>query len=509
MPPLDTALILRAMVVASDLGENWTGDQVQQNAFADLLNEYGLKAGGTLRDASSGGARTYEAQFRSLGLINRSNNRLTLTHAGEDLVNMVNISETMRYQILKYQYPSAYSMGRMVNIDRSIKIRPFIFLLKLAQDPEINGLSDEDAIIPVVFGRSNSDFNKCKSMILRSRDHGIPSVIPDDEDIRTSRTQNNSYESRINDIKDIANTFKNVLQGVGLIDLFYIDDVVRFKPSNYAISVIDEIDNKPFVDFINHTEEQATYEYGKRDGAVKDTRRIQMPTKSPILYSRDAVISGKFLNQVSLPASSADISSFSLQMQRSFNISHSEVMEALDPILNNLSENIRDHIITLSRGGTKVAEAFEKAVDRIFQDEFGFHSTWAGRKRSISSVGGCADVYVLDLGLDKYGIIDTKSMQSYGLPHADVTKMLQTYIPGISGIYPNATPSKIAFVSYISHLIESGATSRAAHIHSQTKIPVALCSAYGFNKMRENSDFKMNPSAVLNYMSSQNVVNIN
>ena len=64
MMPLDTALILRAMVIASELGTTWGGDQNQQNEFSKLLEMHGLKAGGDQRDSNPGGSRTYEAQMR-------------------------------------------------------------------------------------------------------------------------------------------------------------------------------------------------------------------------------------------------------------------------------------------------------------------------------------------------------------------------------------------------------------------------------------------------------------
>ena len=69
MLPLDTALILRALVVASELGTSWGGEQAHQNKFSKLLDDYGLKSGGEQRDKNSGGSRTYEAQMRSLGFL--------------------------------------------------------------------------------------------------------------------------------------------------------------------------------------------------------------------------------------------------------------------------------------------------------------------------------------------------------------------------------------------------------------------------------------------------------
>jgi hypothetical protein len=79
--------------------------------------------------------------------------------------------------------------------------------LKLAADSEINGLSDKDIVVPVVFGKNADSFENCKNLILRLRREGPEAVIPDDESIRTSKTSNNTFEQRLSDIHDIANTF--------------------------------------------------------------------------------------------------------------------------------------------------------------------------------------------------------------------------------------------------------------------------------------------------------------
>ncbi len=251
MVPLDTALILRAMVVASELGTSWVGDQGQQNKFSELLEKYGLKGGGNQRDDNPGGSRTYEAQMRLLGLLYKDTdtNTLKLTQAGEDLVNLQEPTKTMEFQILKCQFPSSYSLARNVGIDRSIKIRPFVFLLKLAADQDLNGLTDKDIMVPVVYGRQETDFQKCKNLILQLRSADFPAVIPDTSEIRTTKTQSASYDSRIRDIKDIANTFKNVLQGCGLVDLRYVGEETRIFPRKGIMDMVSEVEAMPYIDF--------------------------------------------------------------------------------------------------------------------------------------------------------------------------------------------------------------------------------------------------------------------
>lgn len=506
MYPLDTALILRAMVVASELGSTWGGDQGQQNQFSKLLENYGLKSGGNQRDKNPGGSRTYEAQMRSLGLLYKDEGgSLKLTQSGEDMVSFNQTSKTFQYQILKFQYPSAYSMGRNVNIDLSIKIRPFLFLLKLASDPELDGLSDRDMMIPVVFGESSDSYDLCKSKIIELRLHGIESVVPDSGRIRTTKTQFNSYIQRIKDIKDIANTFKNVLQGAGLVDLRLVDGETRVFPATHIKERFSEIENLPFVDFSDRLE-QSTLQYGRRLGAIKDTRRVFMPSKNPELFTKSSVILQRFLDTIDLPATQAEITVFVEKMQREFHIETPLIIEALSPVINSTKSYTGARLIELSKGGTKLAESFEKNVTKIFEVDFGYHAEWTGRRRSSSSTsGGYMDVFVVETGRNKCGIIDTKSMKQYDLPHQDVAKAKMTYIDTVSELFGNRGNLELEFVAYVSHLIGQGAETRAQEIFDAKNVSVSLISAYGLNRMREDVDLLGNPIAVTNMLAKSSV----
>jgi hypothetical protein len=506
MVPLDTALILRAMVVASELGSSWVGDQGQQNKFSELLEKYGLKGGGNQRDDNSGGSRTYEAQMRLLGLLYKdsSTNTLKLTQAGEDLVNLQEPTKTMEYQILKCQFPSTYSLGRNVGIDRAIKVRPFLFLLKLAADPDLNGLTDKDIMIPVIFGRQDTDLQKCKDLILELRISDFPSVIPDTDEIRTTKTKNNGYNTRLKDIKDIANTFKNVLQGCGLVDLRYVGDETRIFPRRGIMDRVAEVESMPYVDFLGLSDEQATLRYGTRYGAIKDTRRTFMPSKNPELSTKGALVYQEFLDKVGLPASQGQIELFVSEASREYGLTRDVIIDALQPIFSDANYYIGARLIELSKGGTKAAEDFEKSVAKIFEVEFGYGDVqWTGRRRR-SGLGGFMDVFVVEVERNLCGIIDTKSTNSYDLPHQDVTKAITTYIDTASELYGSRNLD-LAFVGYVSHLIADGAVTRAKEIYNAKSIPVSLVSAYGLNSLRQEFGGINRPDLVTTRLTSDSV----
>ncbi|QWE06065.1 hypothetical protein [Polynucleobacter sp. JS-JIR-5-A7] len=503
--PLETALFLKAMVVASELGSNWTGDQKQQNHFAKLLEDYGLKGGGNQRDKNSGGARTYEAQLRLLGLLYKDKEgNLSLTQSGLAAVELEDLANTFIWQILKVQYPCQYSVGRNVNIDPSIKVRPFVLLLDLMQDPELNGLTDVDMEVPVVFGHNHATYDECKAKILLARKNGIASVLPDGEYLRTTKTIDTPYDMRLADIKDIANTFKNVLQGAGMIEERVVEeDKTRWFIGRNIIPVLNEVKQVPFVDFDKLEPLQAQLQYGLRKDSSKDTRRSLMPFKLPKLDTASGVIYERFLKDVELPATQRDITEFARKMTVELGISYDAVINALQPIINSSDTYVNNRLVELSKGGTTTAEAFEKNVTKIFEVDFGYESTWIGRKQRAGT-GGYMDVFVVELGRNLCGIIDTKSMDVYDLPSQDVSKAKDNYVKHAYELYGSRN-LELKFVAYISHLIGSGATTRAQDIYNDKHVPVTLISAYGLNDMRSDPALIGNASAVTNKLSSKPV----
>ena len=104
------------------------------------------------------------------------------------------------------QYPSVYGLGSQVRIDPGMKVKPFVFLVRLLQDERLGGyLGSEDLAVPVVYGRRMDDFELCvrkilelragkslRDVIVRSRIFGLPSVI-----MRTMRSWIGKRDSRM------------------------------------------------------------------------------------------------------------------------------------------------------------------------------------------------------------------------------------------------------------------------------------------------------------------------
>ena len=149
------------------LNEEWDGQRNSHLAYEDALEQAGLKRKGERRDQTGGGARTYKAWLVSLGLIftQESTGRIKLTLAGEAIMNGDSPVEILKNQILKYQFPSAFSVGRGVQVSSRFKIRPFRFLLKLLMDARVGYLTEEE-IAKVIVTEAENESEKCYNYIV-------------------------------------------------------------------------------------------------------------------------------------------------------------------------------------------------------------------------------------------------------------------------------------------------------------------------------------------------------
>ena len=504
--PLETCLILRILIAVTKLGKEWGGNKEVEKKFTKMLEDYGLKKVGEQRDDDPGGSRTYVSQMSLLGLIyEHKNGQLDLTQAGEDLVNFVNPMATLAYQVLKIQYPSAHSAKKGIGLDPSVRIRPFVFLLKLAADPEINGLTDKEMSVPVVFGKNENSYDECKKLILKFRIEGPENIFPDDFSIRTNKTKGKNFDERLKDIFSISNTFKCVLESSGLGEIRYFGNDKRFFPFAQSLERLPEIDAIPFVDFLNFSEQQATLQFGKRLGASKDTRKIFMPDKAPELLDKSGYIYQLFLKEVQVPFTSSELEEFVEKMVVKFGVVKQQVLNALEPILLNPNLYTGSELSRLSKGGTKTAYDFERIVEKIFKLEFGYEAEETGRKvRPNKKIGGYMDVFVVEQARKYCGIIDAKSYDKYDLPNNQCVMGVK-YIEVTPELYGERELT-LKFVAYIAHLITPQASHRAyEEIYLKKKIPVSLISASGLNSMRANPQFKGKAHEVTDYLSQGNV----
>ena len=144
------------------LDQEWQGQRESHLSFEDSLEQAGLKRKGERRDQTGGGARTYKAWVASLGLIftQESTGKIKLTLAGEAIMSGDSPVEVLKNQILKYQFPSSFSLSRGVQVAPRFKIRPFRFLLKLLSDSDIEYLTEEE-IAKIIVTKAENETDRC------------------------------------------------------------------------------------------------------------------------------------------------------------------------------------------------------------------------------------------------------------------------------------------------------------------------------------------------------------
>lgn len=113
---LDSIPEVLAAFADISLNQEWQGQRGTQLKYEEALEKAGLKRVGIRRDQSGSGARTYQAWLESLGLIFHQDKtkQIKLTLAGEAIMDGDSPVDILKWQVLKYQFPSSFSLSRGV-----------------------------------------------------------------------------------------------------------------------------------------------------------------------------------------------------------------------------------------------------------------------------------------------------------------------------------------------------------------------------------------------------------
>lgn len=490
---------------------DWTGQQELQNEFCKALEDAGIKREGTQYDSHSGGPRTYLAQLHSLGLLfKRPDNSLWLTKAGQDIVDGKPPMPILQKMLFKYQYPSVYSRKPNVGIHPDIKVKPFLFILKLLKNPNIDGyLTSEEIIIPVIYGHNHSCYDICIEKILQVR-NGTPvhNVLNDKIDCYTRRTRNadKSAIEAIKSIKEDANTCKNYLQACCLIDVTRETrgtEKITINPDMNEIIEDALRDENKFIQ-LRDDEESFQRAFGCWDSS-KDTRNLQRETPknvNPVSVKSSMILAHffKYIGQnvvLDLPEE------FIQKMVNGFGFDRDFVISIITPHLGDSLSFFESTFIELSKGGVSTATEFEKAICSLFGQKLKFEATHTGPKpRPSGEVGAYADVFVVALDKKHCAIIDAKASPKYNLSSDDYYKMKANYINNYKEL-TKGRELELEFCSYVAGGFGPGVESKLKALTSETGIKASAISAYELlnvvknNQLTENqekirSDFRKN-----------------
>ena len=439
-----------AVLSTVSLDAQWHGSINLHRMFEDGLEEAGLKRVGERRDARGSGGRTYYAWLASLGLVftQESTGKCYLTLAGEAIMQGKSPVEILKSQVLKYQFPSPFSLSpatAKVRVHSRFKIRPFRFLLRLLLDERLGYLTCEE-IAKIVMVEAENESDKCFDYIVRKIQEfrELGDVILDDDFFEKYAPSSGKVNSEhpFSHLLDAANTMANWLDYTQLV----------YREEGGIIKLLDDkreevkyiIDTK--LPFIDRPEEQEYFQrkYGLDPWHQKDTRNLantktitsQMIDTQKVKQAFIALSLRKPIRSVS-----ADVVGYIVNTTGVDSKLVENTLISCYP--NGAISGFMTEYFEMAFKGTEEAVAFEIATTELFKDVFGFKAIHLGQTGSKST----PDVLLLSDAEGYQAIIDNKAYSKYSITGDHRNRMIRNYIGNISSFSDFKHP--IGFFSYI------------------------------------------------------------
>lgn len=468
--------ILTVLMKCSDLDLK---DGADQKYVYKMLNEAGIKGKANTRDKNPGGMRTYYAQLGTLGLVyENSEGKFRYTIAGQTIADEDNPLRVLQYQLLRHQYPSAYGHGQNVCIDPRLKVKPFMFLLRLLQDDRLeNYMTSQEMIIPVIYGHNDDCYEFCVEKIqeVREKDGDVASAISDFElDLYTPRS---GFGKNLGNVGDIANTAKNYLQACSLIivngEKIGGKETYSFNPMYMDLynQMLKESDD--YISCKDDSESESFQRAYGRYNKVKDTRsetETSVDKESPeqsfikfryVLFANDNLF--------------VDDEKPFYDSMGEMGITASAVAEAVAPYKTKRRSIDENNFLEYANSGGSQAEEFEKALTNLFKSIGFSDSYWIGRRKSEKNWrGNFPDVFIKKPYSDDVGFADAKASSKYSLGHDDMLKMRETYVGSNKELAPDST---LRFFIYIAGGFRGDINTSVNQLATATNIPVTAMDA--------------------------------
>lgn len=445
---LDSVPEVLATFAQTALDQVWAGNKDTHIVLENRLETGKLKRVGERRDHGGSGGRTYAAWLESLGLIftRRENKQIELTLAGEAIINGSAPVPVITNQILKYQFPSTFSISRNVDVNKRFRVHPFIFMLRLLNDSRIQYLTEEEiAKTVIVNGENDSDrcFEDVVQRILSFRNYGNNSLDENFfEEYKPSRG-NVHPDHPFSHLMDIANTLVNWMEYTQLAKR---NDSRQLCILEEKTNAVKEIINKKW-ELIDRPEDKEFYQrkYGLDPSHQKDTRNLaKTKTVTAAMISQQRIIKDYISMSLKQP-----IAKITPDIIKAISISSGMDQKIVEDTLFRKYPHgsigaFMTNYFEMAFKGTDEATDFEKATTTIFMDIFGYNAKHLGQTGSKSA----PDVLLVSDSEGYQAIIDNKAYSKYSITGDHKNRMVHNYIANISNYSESTYP--IAFFSYIS-----------------------------------------------------------
>lgn len=471
------------LVAGEALGQEWKAHTDTHISFEEALEKSGLKRKGERRDQGGSGGRTYTAWLFSLGLVftQSSTNCLYLTLAGEAIMKGDSPVKVLKEQVLKYQFPSAFSLLQNVNMNKRFQIHPFWVMLKLMMDSRINYLTKQE-IGRILATEAENESDKCYeylvSRILQYRDIG-ESCLPKDFAERYKSTRSEvDYKKTLDKLDDIGNTMMNWLEFTQLI----------FRERG-KMSILDDkkdevkqiINNQ--LPFISKPEDHEYFQrrYGLDPKHRKDTRNLSnAKTVTPMMIATHKIKQAFIAQSIKTPIGKITTGLIEIIAEKTGIMQNvvSDVLHKEFP--HGAIGGFMMNYFEMAFKGHDECREFENATAEIFKNVFGFDTKWLGSAYSGQQV---PDVLLVSESSGYQAIIDTKAYKKYDLPTTQRDRMIHHYLPDISQYGRSNLPT--SFFSYIAGGFSNTIATPLKEIASETGVNGSAMPVATFIKMAE------------------------
>lgn len=482
---LDSIPEVLATFADLSLNQEWDGQRGSHLEYEEALEAAGLKRKGDRRDQTGGGARTYKAWLMSLGLIftQESTGRIKLTLAGEAIMNGESPVKILTNQILKYQFPSAFSVGRGVQVSSRFKIRPFRFLLRLLTDSRITYLTEEE-IAKIVVTEAENESNRCYEYIvnrlIQFRNYG-DDCLEDDFIIKYQSGKGGiNLEHPYSHLIDLSNTLVNWLEYTQYVKredgkVYLLDD-----KRNEVIKVLEEV--PAFIDQpYNH--ERFQRKYGVDPNHQKDNRDLnKAQTITPLIIAKQK-IKQAYISQALVKPITRISPDLILYISSSTGIDEKTVEEVLIEYYpkGSVSAYLTKYF-EMAFNGREEATEFEKATATLFHDVFGFQT------KHVGPIGLTPDVLIVSDAEGYQAIFDNKAYRQYSISNDHHNRMVHNYLANVKRYSDSEYP--MAFFSYIAGGFNNNINSQIDAIYKATGVPGSAISVSNVIKMVETQGSK-------------------
>lgn len=467
------------------LNQEWEGQRDSHLAYEDALEGAGLKRKGERRDQTGGGARTYKAWLVSLGLIftQETTNKIKLTLAGEAIMNGDSPVSVLTNQILKYQFPSSFSISRGVQVAERFKIRPFRFLLKLLDDTKIGYLTQEE-IAKIIVTEAENESDKCYNYIvdriIQFRNFGDSCLEADFfEKYHSSKGEVNP-ECPDRHLMDLANTIINWLEYTQLT-----------KRQNGKIEILPDkkddvrkiLRDKP--NFIDRPEQHEYFQrkYGVDPKHKKDNRNLaKTQTVTAMAIEKQKVKQAYIIESLEHPITRITPTIVDYIVQRTGIDGKTVENILIETYPHGSIGAFMTKYFEMAFKGRDEATEFEKATVQLFQDVFGFEA------KHVGPIGLTPDVLLLSDSEGYQAILDNKAYHKYTITNDHYNRMVHNYIGNFQKYSESDKP--LAFFSYIAGGFGSNIDTQLKNIVDATKVNGSAMSVSNIIKMVEQHQNK-------------------